>query len=63
MTVKLALIVIGTAFYFSNWIIYVTVKHFFYVLLPAYNFSNWIIYVTVKRKKAVSMLLTILVTG
>ena len=37
------------AFYFSNWIIYVTVKHFIVRTTGSTDFSNWIIYVTVKH--------------
>ena len=33
---------------FSNWIIYVTVKHVRKAQLLTTHFSNWIIYVTVK---------------
>ena len=35
--------------YFSNWIIYVTVKQRHYYKIIKKDFSNWIIYVTVKH--------------
>ena len=38
----------GQTIYFSNWIIYVTVKESRGVAILLDNFSNWIIYVTVK---------------
>ena len=47
---------------FSNWIIYVTVKHRGQRNKNGYYFSNWIIYVTVKPGKAFISDITILVT-
>ena len=38
--------------YFSNWIIYVTVKPRSQFAIIHINFSNWIIYVTVKPDTA-----------
>ena len=48
--------------YFSNWIIYVTVKVLPRVFWWYFHFSNWIIYVTVKEIVEDSEVQNILVT-
>ena len=62
MTVKHDQFVSGEYVYFSNWIIYVTVKLPLVEPLDDVNFSNWIIYVTVKPRLLATRPDTILVT-
>ena len=62
MTVKVYRSFANTAFNFSNWIIYVTVKAPETGRFIDMDFSNWIIYVTVKVEEMSRAEKAILVT-
>ena len=53
MTVKPSAAYTRVVLYFSNWIIYVTVKLVKSIAIFTSHFSNWIIYLTVKRGREI----------